>query len=88
LATGTVTFTINGGNAGVVPLNNGEAVFMAAFPNAGSQTIMASYSGDTNNPPGSNTLTQIVNPQTTATTLTSSLNPSVVNEPVTYIATH
>ena len=73
---GTVTFTINGANPVMVSLSSGQAMFSPTFTAAGSQTIAANYSGDTNNPPSSGSLTQVVNPQATATALTASLNPS------------
>jgi hypothetical protein len=61
--TGSVTFTINGSNPVVVPLNNGQATFSLTFTSSGSQTVVATYSGDANYLSGvSASLHQTVNP--------------------------
>lgn len=85
--TGTVTFAVNYNKPVTVPLNNGSATFTWTFLNAGPRTVTASYSGDiANAPSASSALNQIVNTQTTLTALSSSLNPSPVNEAVTFNA--
>src|SRR5207247_2379637 len=54
----------------------------------GTHSITASYRGDaTHLPSTSSVLTQIVRPFATNTSLTSSLNPSVFGQPVTFTAT-
>ena len=57
--------------------------------NPGPHSITATYGGDSNyNPsPGSGTLPQTVKKAATTTTLSSSANPSVVGQPVTFTAT-
>ena len=92
--TGTVTFTIDGRAQPPVPLavvgDKGEAWFVTSTLAAGNHTVIAAYSGDTNvNPRNGSLPTQTVTapglPATT-TTLTSSLDPSTVGQPVTFTA--
>jgi hypothetical protein len=48
--TGSVTFTLNGAALGVSPLNDGVATFSYSVPtgaSAGTNTVVATYSGDT-----------------------------------------
>ena len=90
---GAVTFTDNStilSGCGGVPVDTGgNATCTTSYSAAGSHTIVASYSGDTNYAASSGTLTQQVNASraTSATTVTSSSNQSVVNSSVTYTAT-
>jgi hypothetical protein len=90
--TGTVTFTIDGHAQTPVTLSvvggKDEARFTTSTLAAGQHSVSASYSGDTNVSGSSGSLaTQTVNalPATT-TTLSSSLNPSTVGQPVTFTA--
>ena len=90
-ATGTVKFedggiAISGCNAQTV--KSGSATCAVANLTAGSHWVKAVYSGDSNyatsTSPG---LTQTVNKKATTMTVSSSLNPSIVGEGLTYTAT-
>ncbi len=89
--TGTVHFSDNGGSisgCGTRTLVNGSVTCItAALPVGSGQLIKADYSGDADNGPSSGTLSQTVNQLSTATTLTSSPNPSTVGQSVSFIAT-
>jgi hypothetical protein len=67
-------------------LTGGTATFDTSTLAAGTHTISASYGGDANFTGGSATLTQTVKGGT-ATTLTSSANPSTFGQSVTFTAT-
>ena len=92
--TGTVTFTIDGQAQTPVTLalvgGSDQAQFTTSTLAAGSHTVSASYSGDTNVSASSGSLpTQTVTApglHSTTTTLASSLNPSTVGQPVTFTA--
>ena len=88
-ATGTVTFvdgsTVLG--SGAVTLSSGIASVAVTTLSLGTHSVTAVYSGDTTDAAStSSVLTQTVEVATT-TTLTSSLNPSVVGQSVTLTAT-
>jgi len=87
--TGTVTFRDGGSVLGTVPLDGaGKASLTTAAVGGGSHTITATYNGDASY--GASTsapLSQTVNPGGAAATLTSSLNPSSLGQPVTFTAT-
>jgi hypothetical protein len=92
--TGTVTFTIDGQAQTPVQLSVvggvDEAEFTTSTLAAGSHTVSASYSGDTNvfassGSPPSQTVTGPVLKAST-TTVTSSADPSTVGHPVTFTA--
>jgi hypothetical protein len=86
--TGTVTFRNGASPLGTVSLVNGFALLTKANLPAGTLSITATYNGDTlNNKSTSPMLSQVVNQATTTTTLTSSPNPSVVGQNVTFKAT-
>jgi ABC-type enterochelin transport system permease subunit len=59
--TGTVTFKNGATTMGTVALRGGEAIFNKVFATAGTKSITASYSGDTNFTPSSGGLIQTVN---------------------------
>ena len=92
---GSVTFTANQGgsnttlcaNAALTP-STGLATCSASFSAAGNYTITATYSGDTNFKGSSNatTFTQDVSAASTSITVSSSLNPSTVNQSVQFTA--
>src|SRR3984957_4999305 len=93
--TGTVTL-LDGGNpiASNLPLSGGMATFSTSALSVGNHSITASYSGDHNfNATGSDagstatTLTQTVNKADTATSVTSSTNPSTYGQPVLVVFT-
>src|SRR5690242_7554402 len=89
-ASGTVAFYDGATALGSSILTGGKASVATSTLSAGSHSITASYSGDTNYS-GSNspTLTQTVNSGliSTTTSLTSSPNPSIYGQPVTLTAT-
>jgi hypothetical protein len=87
--TGTVTFSGGGSQIGTAALNRGGTATIApASPLAlGSHAITASYDGDQNFAASTSSLTQIVSQATTTTTVTSSANPSMIGQTVTYTAT-
>ncbi len=85
---GTVTFLDGTTTLGAVALSMGRATFVTSTLAIGAHMITARYDGDTNfTTSTSSALTQTVNKAGTTTTLTSSLNPSTVNQMVTFTAT-
>ena len=86
--TGTVTFTIDGGSPTNVTVNaSGQATLTNALATAGSHTISAAYNGDASfNGSAASDLTQTVNTANSATTVSSSFNPSVFGQSVTFTA--
>jgi hypothetical protein len=85
--TGSVTFTIDGGGAVTVDIANRQASFSTAALSTGDHTVMAAYSGDAGFDASSAVLTQTVISPDTTTALTSSTNPSVFRQEVTFTAT-
>lgn len=87
---GTVAFDDNGtaiGGCASQPVSGGQATCTTSALSAGSHPITAVYSGDSNYAGStSDTLTQTVTKIATTTSLSSSANPSVVGQPVTYTA--
>jgi hypothetical protein len=87
--TGTLTFLDGTTTLGTSTITNGSAQFSASAFTPGTHNISAKYSGDTNftasNSTAGQTLT--VNPATTTTTLSPSLNPSTYGQLVTFSAT-
>lgn len=87
--TGTVTFKDGNATLGSpVTLVNGVATLSASFTTTGNHSLTVVYSGDNNfvttiSPP----LTQVVNGYTSQVVLTSSINPSVLNQQTTLTAT-
>jgi hypothetical protein len=59
--TGSVTFYVNSNSVGIVSLSSGAASYTTTFSSAGSDTIKAVYSGDTNFKTGTAILIQTVN---------------------------
>jgi hypothetical protein len=86
--TGTVTITSGGVILGSGPVNSttGTVTITTTVLPVGTDTITASYGGDTNNSPATGTTTQSVSKVTPSVSLTSSLNPSSVNQSVTFTA--
>ncbi len=87
--TGTVTITSGGVTLGSGPVNSttGTVTITTTVLPVGQDTITASYGGDTNNGPATGTTTQTVSKATPAVLLTSSLNPSIYGQSVTFTAT-
>ena len=87
---GTVTFLDGGSQIGMGTLSGGIATFSTAALAVASHTITASYSGDGNFNGSTGSLTgnpQVVNKANTSTAVTSSLNPSIFGQSVTFTAT-
>jgi sugar lactone lactonase YvrE len=84
---GSVTFSSNGVAIGTVPVTGGAASLPFTFTAIGTYAITAVYTGDTLTKGGTAgpLQQQVVN--TTVITLVSSLNPSLVNQSVTFTAT-
>ncbi len=88
--TGTVTFLDGGSPIGTGTLSGGIATFTTSGLAVGNHTITTSYGGDGNFNGNTGSLTgnpQVVNKADTSTTVTSSVNPSVFGQPVTFTAT-
>lgn len=87
-ATGTVTFKDGTTTIGTGTCSGGQATFTTSSLPVGNRSITAVYSGDTNfNANTSSVLVQGINKASTTTTVTSSANPSVVGQSVTFTAT-
>jgi hypothetical protein len=68
--TGSVSFAANGNNLGTEDLANGTAALQTSFVNAGSYTVTATYSGDTNNTASTSTAAAVtIMPAASSTTL-------------------
>jgi len=86
--TGNVQFEVDGVSLGASPLAGGVATFSISTLTAGVHAVVASYGGSVTYEASSGALTQIVNgPVPTATSVTSSLNPSALGDLVTFTAT-
>jgi RHS repeat-associated protein len=88
-ATGTVQFQNGGVNLGsAVPLSGGTASISTSALAVGASSITAIYSGDSHySGNSSSTVTQTVNAASSAMTLSSSLNPSIFGNSVSFTAT-
>ena len=84
--TGTISFLNGTTTLSTVAIGNGQASFAISTLPAGSDTITATYNGDTHFATGSQTLTQTVGNRATVT-LVSSLNPASVGQSITFTAT-
>ncbi len=86
--TGTVTFKDGGSPLGTQTLSGGAVSFTTSSLPSGTHTITAVYGGDANfNVATSNAVTQTVGKSGTTTTLSTSVNPSAVGQPVSMTAT-
>jgi lysophospholipase L1-like esterase len=86
--TGTITFKDGTTTIGTATVGHGSGSLAISSLRAGTHSLTAVYGGDTNyNSATSNTVTQTVNKASSATTLTSSLNPSTYGSGVTLKAT-
>jgi Bacterial Ig-like domain (group 3)/PKD domain len=86
---GSVVF-FDGGTAvsGAIPVAGGIATFVKSNFAIGSHTLTAVYSNDPNfSGSTSPNFTQVINQSATTTTVTSSVNPSVFDQSVTFTAT-
>ncbi|MGA3212593.1 MAG: Ig-like domain repeat protein [Terriglobales bacterium] len=88
--TGTVGFTSNGtaiSGCSAAVLTSGSATCNTSFSASGTDSIVTTYSGDSNNSGSvSSALAQVVNKAATASSLASSLNPSIAGQAVTFTA--
>jgi hypothetical protein len=85
--TGSVTFSDGGSTLGTAALSAGGATFATAALTGGPHTIIAAYGGDGSFAASTSpSLSHVVNPAGTVTTLTSSLNPSAFGQSVTFTA--
>jgi autotransporter-associated beta strand protein len=82
-ATGNVT--LGKGNLTLSAGAETAAITTSALP-LGNQTIIATYSGDTNFTAANTTLSQSVTPTMTSTTVTEAGNPTVYGQPETFTA--
>jgi uncharacterized repeat protein (TIGR01451 family) len=86
--TGTVTFMDGASTLGAATLSGGQATFSTSALAVATHSITAVYGGDVNfTGSTSNAVSQAVGRNPSATTLTSSVNPSVYGQPVTFTAT-
>ena len=86
--TGTVTFMDGSTSLDTATLSGGKATFATNFLGSGSHTITVVYNGDGNFVTSTSApLNQTVTQASTTTKVTSSLNPSVYGEDVTFTAT-
>ncbi|MGD0735468.1 MAG: Ig-like domain repeat protein [Terracidiphilus sp.] len=88
-ATGTVTFLDGGSPIGTGTLTGGVATFTASGLSVGNHTITASYGGDGNFNSSTGSLAgnpQVVNKANSVTVATSSKNPSILGQPVSFTA--
>jgi hypothetical protein len=82
---GTVTFYDGTTSLGSTAVSNGQAALSTSTLPLGANAITASYGGNTKYQPSTSAaLTETVKTATTTTTLSSSLNPSSYNQPVTF----
>ena len=86
---GTVTFSDGSLVLGTGTLSGGKATYTTSALSVGTHPITASYGGDaTNDVSTSNVVMQVVNSKNSAkVTLSSSLNPSVYGQSVSFTAT-
>jgi hypothetical protein len=87
-ATGTVTFFDGSSTLGAGTLSGGKATFSTSSLSVDTHSIKATYNGDANYAAsGSAILVQSVGKAPTTTTVSSSPNPAVAWQPVTFTAT-
>jgi uncharacterized repeat protein (TIGR01451 family) len=87
-ASGTVNFFDGATPLGTGTLSGGTTLLTTSTLAVGSHPITAAYGGDTNfNSSTSAILNQVVNKAATSTVVTSSANPSVFGQPVTFTGT-
>ena len=85
---GLVTFKDGATVLGTSTLNIGSASLSTSLLGTGTHSLTATYAGDNLNAPSGGSLAQVVNPlSTTATVLSSSVNPSFPGQASTFTAT-
>ncbi len=85
--TGTVTVLFGDGTSASGTLAGGTATINHNYAAGGTYTATATYNGSVNFNTSTGLATQQVGPKTSNTTLTSSPNPSIVGQSVTFTAT-
>jgi Bacterial Ig-like domain (group 3)/NHL repeat len=85
--TGGVSFAEGANILGSSQVNAGAASFSTSALSAGSHTITATFSGDSNYSGNSGSLTQLVNKATPTVTLAVQPNPIVLGQPAVLTAT-
>jgi hypothetical protein len=83
----TVKFFDKAKEIGTGTTSGGVATFTTSTLKSTTHDIKATYAGDETFATSSGTVTQVVTPYSTSTTLTSSLNPSTYGQSVTWTAT-
>lgn len=87
-ASGSIQFLDGGSVLATVALSGGAASFSTAALSTGTHGITAIYSGDTNDAQGTSAAVAVTVAQAaSAITLTSSLNPALTGQSVTFTAT-
>jgi Bacterial Ig-like domain (group 3)/FG-GAP-like repeat len=87
-STGNVTITSGNNPIGTGTISpTGTVTITTTTLPPGTDTITVNYGGDGNNTSASGTTTQVVSKLSLSVTLSSSVNPSMVNQPVTFTAT-
>jgi hypothetical protein len=86
-ATGTITFTSGTTALGSGTVSNGSVSIITSVLTPPSDPITAVYGGDSNYNTATGTTTQTVSKATPTATLTSSVNPSTINNPVIFTDT-
>jgi hypothetical protein len=87
-ATGSIVFKAGTTAIGTVAVSGNQASLTTSYSTAGTRSIAAQYSGDSNNTASiSAAFSQsVVKIFATTTTLTSTLNPSFINQAITFTA--
>ena len=85
--TGSVTFADGATGLGTANVAGGQAAITTAGLSVGGHNLTASYSGDGNFKSSTTSFSQTVNQAPTATGVTSSANPSVFGQKVSFTAT-
>jgi VCBS repeat-containing protein len=85
--TGTVTFLDGLTSLGTANLVNGQASFTVSGLTTGLHSLMATYGGDGSFSQNSGVAGQTVSKASAATSLSSSANPSIINQTVTFTTT-
>src|SRR5262249_27854604 len=83
---GTVTFAIDGTPQTPVALSNGQASFTTSALAVGVHTVTVAYGGDGNFHSSTASLNETVNKADTTIAFSSSVDPAVFGQPVTFTA--
>ena len=87
IPTGTVTFRDGPTALATIPVDpTGQALFSTTTLSPGTHTLFADYSGDTTYNSATTSAPQTILTNATTTTLSSSLNPAIFTQPITFTA--